>query len=92
MFDQLEKLIKPDAESQKRFLTWKNNYSDEKKKKEAKLLNRARRQAVILALITLVSISFLLYAVIVKMHAGRTIAGLESQINQLELKLSDCYQ
>jgi len=90
MFLELEKLINPDPKSLNKFQKIKSEFLSDKRAYDAKLLNRAKKQAIVLALATVISLLFLLYVFNVKSESDQIFRDTSYQIEQLESKLKDC--
>lgn len=90
MFKELENLIKSDQESLDKFEKLKSKFLSDKRAYDKKLLSKARIQAVVLAVATVISLLFLLYAFQIKSEFDQKMTELTTQIEQLELKLEDC--
>jgi|GEM_PF-6106826 len=90
MFLELEKLINPDPKSLDKFKKIKSEFLSDKRAYDAKLVNRAKKQAIVLALATVISLLFLLYAFNAQSNSDQKITKMTTQIEQLELKLEDC--
>lgn len=90
MFEQLEELIKTDSKSQSKFIKLKNEFYDNKKIMDARLLTLARRRAVVIGLVGLIPFIIYLFADVKKTQFEVRISKLENKIEQLETELSDC--
>ena len=90
MFDQLKKIINPDNESLVMFEQIKKEHHKDKLEFEAKLLSTARKQALILGLLIVVTLIALLYAYVSNIKADEDKIVLENKIEQLEANLKIC--
>ena len=90
MFDELEKLINSDKESQDRFISIRNDHDENQRRSKSKRQKSARIQAIVLASSSVVSILFLVYAFNIETTSKKAIAELEIQIEKVTNELNDC--
>jgi len=88
MFDNLNHLIKPDAESQVSFENFKAEFRAKNEERAKSALKRAT--ALLMGASTVISLLFLLFAFVTKTNAEEEKAKFEIEIHSLQKKLEDC--
>lgn len=90
MFDQIVHLIKQDEESQNEFKEFIRVNNENVKMAESKMLKRTRRVALTLGFIFILMIMAFVFGWVTKIKYDKDIRGLESQLNDAKLELTEC--